>query len=175
MAKIATLSGVDAVFRHEFVSVGNFQFFLFFITVAFLVRRADVLRLHVFSKESRRQCTTSATCVVLAGPNIPAVVLAGVGDRVNKAINATVRTEVYPRVVLTIRVLSVQNDQGYDKKHSVAKVTVDAASVDDGTVIAVSSFEVNSKSNSADAADEILAEDISARIRSIFSLNAGHA
>ncbi|KQV27783.1 hypothetical protein ASC97_05255 [Rhizobium sp. Root1203] len=113
--------------------------------------------------------------VVLAGPNIPAAVLAGVGDRVNKAINATVRTEVYPRVVLTIRVLSVQNDQGYDKKHSVAKVTVDAASVDDGTVIAVSSFEVNSKSNSADASDEILAEDISARIRSIFSLSAGHA
>jgi hypothetical protein len=113
--------------------------------------------------------------VVLAGPNIPAAVLAGVGDRVNKAINTTVRTEVYPRVVLTIRVLSVEKGQGYDKKHSVAKVAVDAASVDDGTVIAVSSFEVSSLSNSATAADEILAEDIAARIRSIFSLRAGRA
>jgi hypothetical protein len=113
--------------------------------------------------------------VVLSGPNIPAAVLAGVGDRINQAINATVRTEVYPRVVLTIRVVSVQKEQGYEKKHVVAKVTVDAASVEDGTVIAVSSFEASSISISDNAADEILAEEISARIRSIFSLSAGRA
>jgi hypothetical protein len=45
-------------------------------------------------------------------------VLSGVGDRVNKAINATVRTEVYPRVVLTIRIVSGGSEQGYDKSQT---------------------------------------------------------
>jgi hypothetical protein len=106
---------------------------------------------------------------------MPATILSGVGDRVNLAINATVRTEVYPRVVLTIRILSVEKGQGYEKNRNVAKVTVDAASVEDGSVIAVSAFEVTSHSNDTSAADEILAEDIAARIRSIFSLSAGRA
>ncbi|MBB3966625.1 hypothetical protein GGQ67_004313 [Rhizobium metallidurans] len=113
------------------------------------------------------------SAVVVSGPKVPPAVLAGVGDRVNKAINATVRKEVYPRVVLTIRVVSVAKEQGYDKSQSSAKITVDAASVDDGTVIAVSQFEVLSRSNLSDASDEILAENISARIRSIFTLSPG--
>jgi hypothetical protein len=113
------------------------------------------------------------SAVVLSGPKVPPAVLAGVGDRVNKAIEATVRKEVYPRVVLTIRVVSVATGQGYDKSQSSAKVTVDAASVDDGTVIAVSKFEVLSRSNLSDASDEILAENIAARIRSIFTLSPG--
>ncbi|WP_155947895.1 hypothetical protein [Rhizobium sp. 2MFCol3.1] len=113
------------------------------------------------------------SAVVVSGPKVPPAVLAGVGDRVNKAINATVRTEVYPRVVLTIRVVSVAKDQGYDNSQSSAKVTVDAASVEDGTVIAVSNFDVLSRSNVSDASDEILAENIAARIRSIFTLNHG--
>jgi hypothetical protein len=106
---------------------------------------------------------------------MPAPLLAGVGDRVNAAINATVRTDVYPRVILTIRILSAEKGQGYNGRQYIAKVTVDAASVEDGSVIAVSSFSVTSLSNNRAAADEILAEDIAGRIRSIFSLNAGHA
>ncbi len=113
------------------------------------------------------------SAVVVSGPKVPPTVLAGVGDRVNKAINATIRTEVYPRVVLTIRVVSVATEQGYDKSQSSAKITVDAASVEDGTVIAVSTFEVLSRSNLSDASDEILAENIAARIRSIFTLSPG--
>lgn len=127
----------------------------------------------MFSQPSPGPVYDVRSVVVLSGPNIPAVVLSGVGDRINKAINATVRKEVYPRVVLTIRIVSVLKDQGFDKSQSSAKVTVDAASVDDGTVIAVTSFDVISRSNSSDTSDEILAENISARIRSIFTLSAG--
>jgi hypothetical protein len=127
----------------------------------------------MFSKGPADPIYDVRSVVVLSGPNIPAVVLSGVGDRINKAINATVRKEVYPRVVLTIRIVSVLKEQGFDKSQSSAKVTVDAASVDDGTVIAVSSFEVLSRSNNSDTSDEILAENISARIRSIFTLSAG--
>ncbi len=81
-----------------------------------------------FSKGAADAIYDVRNAVVLAGPNIPAAVLAGIGDRVNKAINATVRTEVYPRVVLTIRVLSVQKGSGLRQRaQNVAKVTVDAA------------------------------------------------
>lgn len=127
----------------------------------------------MFTKEPPGPIYDVRSVVVLSGPKVPGAVLAGVGDRINKAINATVRTEVYPRVVLTIRIVSVEGAQGYDKSQTSAKVTVDAASVDDGTVIAVSSFEVLSRSNSSASANEILAENISARIRSIFTLSTG--
>jgi hypothetical protein len=147
------------------------RFFVFFITVFSCAALASCGSM--FSKEPPGPVYDIRSAVVLSGPKVPPVVLSGVGDRVNKAINATVRTEVYPRVVLTIRILQVDRDQGYDKSQTSAKVTVDAASVDDGTVIAVSSFTVLSRSNNADASDEILAENISARIRSIFTLSAG--
>ncbi|MDM9623496.1 hypothetical protein [Rhizobium sp. S96] len=129
----------------------------------------------LFSKGQPSPVYDVRSAVVLAGPNMPAPLLAGVGDRVNAAINATVRTNVYPRVILTIRILSAEKGQGYNGRQYIAKVTVDAASVEDGSVIAVSSFSVTSLSNNKAAADEILAEDIAGRIRSIFSLNAGHA
>ncbi|KQV81827.1 hypothetical protein [Rhizobium sp. Root1220] len=128
-----------------------------------------------FSKEEPKPIYDVRSAVVLSSNSIPAAILSGVGDRVNAAINATVRTDVYPRVVLTIRIGYIAKGQGYDKSRNVAKITVDAASVEDGSVIAVSSFEVNSFSSSPAAADEILAEDIAARIRSVFSLSAGRA
>ncbi|UWU15932.1 hypothetical protein [Rhizobium sullae] len=113
------------------------------------------------------------SAVVLGGPNTPPELLSGIGDRINAAINATVRTEVYPRVVLTIRIASLQKATGFDKKRNIAKINIDAASVDDGSVIAVSSLVVTSTANEQAMADQILAEDIAARIRSAFKLNAG--
>jgi hypothetical protein len=143
----------------------------FFRVFAICVALASCASL--FSKDAPGPVYDVRSAVVLSGPKVPPDVLSGVGDRINKAINATVRTEVYPRVVLTIRILQVDQNQGYDKSQTAAKITVDAASVDDGTVIAVSSFSVLSRSNNAAASDEILAENISARIRSVFTLNAG--
>ncbi|MGO4351063.1 hypothetical protein AB4Z25_03885 [Rhizobium sp. RAF36] len=113
------------------------------------------------------------SAVVLGGPGIAGPLLSGISDRVNAAINATVRTDVYPRVVLTIRIVSVTKGQGFDKNRNVAKITADAASVDDGSVIGVSAFDVSSFANDPAMADQILAEDIAARLRSAFKLTAG--
>ncbi|MBX4984404.1 hypothetical protein [Rhizobium lentis] len=111
------------------------------------------------------------SAVVLSGPNIPGVLLAGISDRVNAAINATVRDTVLPRVVLTIRVVSVEKGLGFQKDRNVAKISVDAASVEDGSVIAVSAFDVTSIAADPKLADDIIAEDVAARIRSVFSLS----
>lgn len=115
------------------------------------------------------------SAVVLSGPNMPAELLAGINDRVNAAINATVRNTVLPRVVLTIRVVSIQKGLGFQKDRNVTKVRIDAASVDDGSVIGVSAFDVTSMAADPELANEIMAEDVAARIRSVFSLSGrGH-
>ncbi|PDT09197.1 hypothetical protein [Rhizobium sp. M1] len=111
------------------------------------------------------------SAVVLSGPNMPAELLSGINDRVNAAINATARDTVLPRVVLTIRVISIQKGLGFQKDRNVAKISVDAASVEDGSVIAVSAFDVTSMAADPKLADEIIAEDVAARIRSVFSLS----
>ena len=111
------------------------------------------------------------SAVVLSGPNMPAELLSGINDRVNAAINATVRDAVLPRVVLTIRVVSIQKGLGFKNDRNVAKISIDAASVEDGSVIAVSAFEVTSIAADPKLADEIMAEDVAARIRSVFSLS----
>ncbi|MBY5806028.1 hypothetical protein HA464_04870 [Rhizobium leguminosarum bv. trifolii] len=111
------------------------------------------------------------SAVVLSGPNMPAELLSGINDRVNAAINATVHDTVLPRVVLTIRVVSIQKGLGFQKDRNVAKISIDAASVEDGSVIAVSAFDVTSIAADPKLAHEILAEDVAARIRSVFSLS----
>ena len=111
------------------------------------------------------------SAVVLSGPNIPAELLAGINDRVNAAIIATRRDTVLPGVVLTIRVVSIQKGLGFQKDRNVAKISVDAASVEDGSVIAVSAFDVTSIAADPKLADDIMAEDVAARIRSVFSLS----
>jgi hypothetical protein len=111
------------------------------------------------------------SAVVLSGPGMPAELLSGIGERVNAAINATTRDSVLPRVVLTVRVVSVHKGLGFQKDRNTARISIDAASVDDGSVIAVSAFEVTSVAADPTVADDILAEDVAARIRSIFSLS----
>ena len=129
----------------------------------------------LFSSEPAGPIYDVRSAVVLGGPNVPPELLSGIGDRIDSAINATVRTEVYPRVVLTIRVASVQKAVGFDRNRNVAKIKIDAASVDDGSVIAVSAFEVTSTAYDKSMVDQILAEDVAARIRSAFQLTAGGA
>ncbi len=111
------------------------------------------------------------SAVVLSSTTMSAELLSGISDRVNAAIRATVRTTDLPHVVLTIRIVSVTKGLGFQKDRNVAKVRTDAASVEDGSVIAVSSFEVTSMTADPTLADDILAEDIAARIRSAFALS----
>ncbi|MGO4194477.1 hypothetical protein AB4Z13_03830 [Rhizobium sp. YAF28] len=109
--------------------------------------------------------------VVLSSTTMSAELLSGISDRVNAAIRGTVRTSELPRVVLTIRIVSVAKGLGFQKDRNVAKVSIDAASVEDGSVIAVTSFEVTSMTADPNLADDILAEDIAARVRSAFALS----
>jgi type IV pilus biogenesis protein CpaD/CtpE len=109
--------------------------------------------------------------VVLSSTTMSAELLSGISDRVNAAIRGTVRTSELPRVVLTIRIVSIAKGLGFQKDRNVAKVSIDAASVEDGSVIAVTSFEVTSMTADPNLADDILAEDIAARVRSAFALS----
>jgi type IV pilus biogenesis protein CpaD/CtpE len=109
--------------------------------------------------------------VVLSSMTMSAELLSGISDRVNAAIRGTVRTSELPRVVLTIRIVSIAKGLGFQKDRNVAKVSIDAASVEDGSVIAVTSFEVTSMTADPNLADDILAEDIAARVRSAFALS----
>lgn len=126
---------------------------------------------NLFTKPPPSQIYDVRSAVVLSGPNIPRALLAGIADRVNAAIAATVRDTPLPRVVVTIRVVTVEKEQGYQKDRNSAKIEVNAASVDNGEVIAVSSFEVTTIASDPKLIDEIMAEDVAARIRAIFSLN----
>jgi type IV pilus biogenesis protein CpaD/CtpE len=111
------------------------------------------------------------SAVVLSSTTMSAELLSGISDRVNAAIRGTVRTSELPRVVLTIRIVSIAKGLGFQKDRNVAKVSIDAASVEDGSVIAVTSFEVTSMTADPNLADDILAEDIAARVRSAFALS----
>lgn len=111
------------------------------------------------------------SAVVLSGPGIPAELLSATGSRINAAIAATTHEEALPRVVLTVRIVEVQKGLGYQADRNSAKVSINAASVESGEVVAVASFDVTTFARDPSLADQIMAEDIAARIRSTFSLS----
>lgn len=110
------------------------------------------------------------SAVVVSGPGISPGLLTAVGDRVNAAIAATAGDETLPHVVLTVRVVNVQKAQGFQTDRNTASVNVDVASVDSGAVIAVATFETTTFSIDKSVLDDLMAEDIAARIRSTFAL-----
>lgn len=52
------------------------------------------------------------------------------------------------------------------------KINIDAASLDNGAVLAIASFDIVNYTPDPTASNDLMAEDIAARIRSIFVLNA---
>lgn len=98
--------------------------------------------------------------------------LAEVSSRVNAAIAATSHAKTEGAVVLTIRITQSERAQGYDKNRNSAKVDIDASAVDTGSVVAVTSFESTTFSADSTAIEDLMAEDIAARIRSTYSLTA---
>ncbi|MDE1991842.1 MAG: hypothetical protein KGI75_05035 [Rhizobiaceae bacterium] len=108
-----------------------------------------------------------------AVPPVSPVLISTLSERVNEAIAATTRDTPLPKVALTIRLASVSKGRGFDKNRNIAKINVDAASVDTGAVIALASFETTTFAADPTAADNLMAEQIAARIRSIFVLKAG--
>jgi hypothetical protein len=114
------------------------------------------------------------SAVVTSAPGITPGLLAATGDRVNAAIAATNRDTPLPQVALTIRVAEVHKGQGFNYDRNIAKVTIDATSVETGSVIAVASFETTTFATDPAVADDLMAEDIAARVRSTFALKTPH-
>ena len=104
-------------------------------------------------------------------PATPAAVVAAVNDRVNAAIAATSFGPQLPQVAITVRLSDVRKARGFNRDRSSAKINIDAAAADGGAVIAMASFETRTVAPDPATADELMAEDIAARVRSIFSLN----
>jgi hypothetical protein len=110
------------------------------------------------------------SAVVVSGPGIPPALLTAVGDRVNAAIASTIPNEALPHVVLTVRITHVMKAAGFQGDRNTASVNIDASSVDSGSVVAVAAFETTTFSTDATIIDDLMAEDIAARIRSTFLL-----
>lgn len=108
--------------------------------------------------------------VVVAGPKVPLSLVQGVERRMSDAVAATARSELLPRVVLTVRLEQVGISIGLDNNKNEAEVKVSAASVETGEVIAQGEFKVLTETGSASLAAESLAEEVAARLRSLFYL-----
>lgn len=113
----------------------------------------------------------SATVVAdQAIPPVSSGLIAAVNDRVNAAIAVTTHNTTLPPVAITIRLTDVRKARGFNHDRSSAKINIDAAALDGGSVIAMASFEIRTVAPDVATADELMAEDIAARVRSIFSL-----
>jgi hypothetical protein len=114
----------------------------------------------------------SATVIAdQALPPVSPALVAAINDRVNAAITATSFSPQLPQVAITIRLSDVRKARGFNRDRSSAKINIDAAAADGGAVVAMASFETKTVAPDPATADELMAEDIAARVRSIFSLN----
>lgn len=114
----------------------------------------------------------SATVVAdRALPPVSPALVSAVNNRVNEAIAITTRSTPLPQVALTIRLTDVRKARGFNRDRNTAKINIDAASLDGGAVVAIASFDTTTVAPDPATADELMAEDIAARIRSIFVLN----
>jgi hypothetical protein len=111
------------------------------------------------------------SATVVADPTISPQLLSAVTQRVNAAIAATTRPSPMPQVSLNIRIASVEKAQGIQQDRNVAKVNIDATSIESGSVIGIASFETTTIAPDPAGVDEMMAEDIAARVRSTFALN----
>jgi len=126
--------------------------------------------MHLFEPKPRQFYYDVRAAVVMAGPDVPLPLVQGVERRVSDAVAATVRTEVLPRVVLTVRLDNVATSIGLDKNKNEVEVKVTAASVDTGAVVSEGDFKVLTETTAPSLAAESLAEEVAARVRSLFWL-----
>lgn len=126
--------------------------------------------LHLFEPKPREFYYDVRAAVVVAGPKIPLPLVQGVERRMSDAVAATTRTEVLPRVILTVRLDDMSTSIGLDKNKNEINVKVSAASVETGAIVSEGEFKVMTETSSSALASESLAEEVAARLRSLFSL-----
>jgi hypothetical protein len=110
------------------------------------------------------------SAAVISGPEIPPALISATNERINAAIAATTRNAALPHVTLNVRITQIGIGQGFQHDRNTAKVTIDATSIDSGAVIAIASFETTTMSPDMASANDQMAEDIAARVRSTFAL-----
>jgi hypothetical protein len=108
---------------------------------------------------------------VAARPDISPALMLGIDRQVGDAIEATDRPLVLPRVVLTVRLDRVERTDFLLGTRHTADVTVKAASVATGEVVAAAVFDASAFALDAAVADAMLADRISQRIRREFRLS----
>lgn len=109
---------------------------------------------------------------VLADGRVPPRIIAGIDGRLSAAIASTSASAGAPRVILTVRIDRFEADIAATNRLSRAVVTVTAVSVENGAPIATGTFKAVSRTDDPQFEEESLAEEISGRVRSLFSLSA---
>lgn len=108
---------------------------------------------------------------VAARPDVSPDLMQSIHFQVSNAIRDTVRNQMRPRVVLTIRLASVARGSVLLGERASARVIVRAAAVQTGEVIAEAKFTATVIGIDKSAIDRDLANGIAERVISEFQLN----
>ncbi|WP_284777552.1 hypothetical protein [Agrobacterium sp. lyk4-40-TYG-31] len=128
-------------------------------------------RLEPKSGEGERLLYDVRGAFVAARPDISAELMQSIQYHMSNAIKATTRDRTRPRVVLTIRVISVTKGPFIFGERASARVVVRAAAVQTGEVIAESAFTANILGIEKSAIEQELAFGIAERVIAEFHLN----
>lgn len=108
---------------------------------------------------------------VAARPDISPDLMQSIHYQVSNAITATTRGKIRPRVVLTIRLVSVAKSSLLIGERASARVIVRAAAVQTGEVIAEAKFTATVVGLDKSSMERDLASGIAERVISEFRLN----
>ncbi|NTJ42351.1 hypothetical protein G6L28_07015 [Agrobacterium larrymoorei] len=108
---------------------------------------------------------------VAARPDISPDLMQSIHYQISNAIEATTRGKIRPRVVLTIRLVSVAKNSMLVGERASARVIVRAAAVQSGEVIAETKFTATVVSLDKSSIEQDLASGIAERVISEFRLN----
>jgi hypothetical protein len=107
---------------------------------------------------------------VTANAGISKALIRGIQQRLEKAIQDTVRPAPMPRAVMNIHVVGMTRTPGYDGVRSETEVSVTLTDVPSGQTVLVRGFLVYSFSISPRDAYDSAAEAVASRIRAEYSL-----
>lgn len=107
---------------------------------------------------------------VTAQPDVPPDLIAWTDSLVDASIQATTRSFMLPRTILTVRIGEAKRTPALLGTRYSASVTVKAVSVGSGEPIAEGSFEMSVLRFVAEGGNRVLAEKIADRIASEFQL-----
>lgn len=108
---------------------------------------------------------------VAARPDISAELMQSIQYQMSNSIKSTTRDRTRPRVVLTIRLISVTKGSFIFGERASARVVVRAAAVQTGEVVAEAAFTANILGIDKSAIEQELAYGIAERVIAEFRLN----